>query len=133
MFRKRKDTLLRKIHELTSFTGADAIMFLRYGSQVIAYNNNRGGDWPTLEVTLDPPGYRGIALYSQRPRRLRELEYCSIILISIIKSTGVQSVPASIKACPSPTTGRTNQTDQGPLPQAIYPEPTLCRTMQLLA
>jgi len=59
MFRKRKDTLLRKIHELTSFTGADATIFLRYGSQVIAYNNNRGGDWPTLEVTLDPPDIVG--------------------------------------------------------------------------
>jgi len=32
MFRKRKDTLLRKIHELTSFIEANAIMFLRYDS-----------------------------------------------------------------------------------------------------
>lgn len=55
MFRKRKDTVLRKIHELTSFTGADVMIFLRYGSRLIAYNNNRGDEWPTLEVTLDRP------------------------------------------------------------------------------
>lgn len=63
MFRKRKGTLLRKIHELTSFTGADAVIILRYDSQVIAYNNNRGGEWPTLEVILDPPDIVRLSLY----------------------------------------------------------------------
>lgn len=49
-FRKRKETLLRKVHDLTVLTGADAKLFLRYGSQMVAYNHNRGREWPTLDA-----------------------------------------------------------------------------------
>lgn len=50
LFRKRKGTVLKKAHELAALSGADVMVFLRYGSQTIAYNDNHGEAWPTLEV-----------------------------------------------------------------------------------
>ncbi len=50
LFRKRKETVLKKAHQLAALSGADVMVFLRYGSQTIAYNENHGEAWPTLEV-----------------------------------------------------------------------------------
>lgn len=50
MFRKRKDFLLRKVHDLTTLIEADAMILLRFRKKLIAYNNNRGDKWPSMEV-----------------------------------------------------------------------------------
>lgn len=50
MFRKRKDFLLRKVHDLTTLIEVDAMILLRFRKKLIAYNNNRDDEWSSMKV-----------------------------------------------------------------------------------
>lgn len=40
LFRKRKETILKKTHQLATLFEANVMIFFRYETQIIAYNDN---------------------------------------------------------------------------------------------